>query len=91
MKAYFGVCVIKGINNLPKIAYCWSSDIFVRNKGIKQTMTKNGLKKFANFHLNNSNEETSERLYKCWPTLTSVLRNVQRCYSLGKKILLIRE
>ena len=40
MKAYLGVCVIMGINNLPKLADDWSSDIFIRNDGIKQTMSK---------------------------------------------------
>ena len=86
MKAYFGMCVIMGINDLPKIAYYWSSDIFVGNKGIKQTMTKNMFEEICQFfHLNNSNEENFERFYKCRPTLTSALRNVQRCYSLEKK------
>jgi len=35
MKAYFGVCVIMGMNILPKIADYWSSDIFVGNEGVK--------------------------------------------------------
>ena len=40
MKAYLGICVIMGVNNLPKLADDWSSDIFIRNDRIKQTMSK---------------------------------------------------
>ena len=93
MKAYFGVCVIMGINNLPKIADYESSDIFIGNDGIKRTMTKNRFEEISQFfHLNNSSEEPArgeenfDRLYKCRPALTSILRNAQRCYSPKKNI-----
>ena len=93
MKAYFGVCVIMGINNLPKIADYESSDIFIGNDGIKRTMTKNRFEEISQFfHLNNSSEEPArgeenfDRLYKCRPALTSILRNAQRWYSPKKNI-----
>ena len=93
MKAYLGVCVKMGINNLPKIADYWSSDIFIGNNGIKQTMTKNRFEEISQFfHLNNSStepargEENFDRLYKCRPTLTSIVRNAQHYYSLKKNI-----
>ena len=93
IKAYLGVCVIMGINNLPKLADDWSSDIFIGNNGIKQTMTKNRFEEIKQFfHLNNSGEEPArgeenfDRLYKCRPALTSILRNAQRCYSPKKTI-----
>ena len=80
MKAYLGICVIMGINNLPKIADYWSSDIFIGSDEIKQTMTKNRFEKISQFcHLNNSSEEPAcgeenfDRLYKCRPALTSIL------------------
>ena len=98
MKAYLGVCVIMGINNLPKLADDWSSDIFLRNDGIKQTMSKNRFEEISQFfHLNNSSEEAARseenfaRLYKCRPTLTSILRNAHRCYSPKKKFPSMRE
>ena len=58
MKAYPSVCVMMGINNLPKIADYWSSDIFTSNNRIRQTMTKNRFEEISQFfHLNNSSEE----------------------------------
>ena len=93
MKAYLVVCVITGINNLPKLADYWSSDIFIGNNGIKQTMTKNRFEEISQFfHPNNSSEEPArdeenfDRLYECRPVLTSILRNAQRCYSPKKNI-----
>ena len=35
VKAYFGMCVIMGMNILPKVADYWSVDIFMGNEGIK--------------------------------------------------------
>ena len=82
-----------GINNLPITADYWSSDIFIGNDGIKQTMIKNRFEEISQiFHLNTSSEEPAsgkeifDRLYKCRPALTSILRNAQRCYSPKKNI-----
>ena len=82
-----------GINDLPIIADYWSSDIFIGNDGIKQMMIKNRFEEISQFfHLNNSSEEHArgkenfDRLYKCRPALTSILRNAQRCYSPKKNI-----
>ena len=82
-----------GINNLPIIADYWSSDIFIGNDGIKQTMIKNRFEEISQFfHLNNSSEEPArgkenfDRLYRCRPALTSMLRNAQHCYSPKKNI-----
>ena len=92
MKAYLGVCVIIGINNLPKLADDWSSDIVICNDGIKQTMSKNRFEEISQFfHLNKSSEEPAggdenfDRPYKCRPALTSILRNAHCCYSSKKK------
>ena len=51
LKAYFGVCVIMGINQLPRIADYWKDDPFTGNTGIKQTMTRTAFKKFSNFYI----------------------------------------
>ena len=78
MKAYLGVCVIIGINNLPKLADDWSSDIVICNDGIKQTMSKNRFEEISQFfHLNKSSEE---------PAGGDVLGNAHCCYSSKKKI-----
>ena len=41
VKAYFGICIIMGLNNLPRIAMYWSTDPFIGNTGIQNVMTKN--------------------------------------------------
>ena len=78
---------------MPIIADYWSSDIFIGNDGIKQTMIKNTFEEISQFfHLNNSSEEPArgkenfDRLYRCRPALTSMLRNAQHCYSPKKNI-----
>lgn len=93
VKAYFGMCVIMGMNILPKVADYWSVDIFMGNEGIKRVMAKNRFEEISQFlHLNDTSREPArgeanfDRLYKCRPTLTAVLRNVQRCYLPTKNI-----
>lgn len=93
MKAYFGICVIMGLNILPKVANYWSSDVFLGNEAIKRVMPKNRFEEISQyFHLNDSTsepargEENYDRLYKCRPALTMILRNVQRCYFPTKNI-----
>ncbi|KAL9978523.1 hypothetical protein ACROYT_G016049 [Oculina patagonica] len=93
LKAYFGICVIMGLNILPKVADYWSSDIFMGNEGIKRVMPKNRFEEISQYlHLNDTSREPArgeanfDRLYKCRPALTAVLRNVQRCYSPTKNI-----
>ena len=51
LKAYFGVCVIMGINQLLRIVDYWKDDPFIGNTGIKQTMTRNRFKKFTNLYI----------------------------------------
>jgi len=41
VKAYFGICIIMGLNNLPRIAMYWSTDPFIGNTGIQNVMTWN--------------------------------------------------
>ena len=55
VKAYFGICVIKGLNVLPKVANYWSSDVYMGNEAIKRVMTKNRFEEISQFfHLNDS-------------------------------------
>ena len=84
VKAYFGMCVIMGMNILPMVPDYWSTDIF--NEGIKRVIPKNRFEEISQFLLlNDSSREPArdvnfDRLYKFRPALNAVLRNVQRCY-----------
>ena len=49
LKAYFGVCVIMGIDQLPRIGDYWKDDPFIGNTGIKQTMTRKGFQEISQF------------------------------------------
>jgi len=82
-----------GMNILPKVADYWSLDIFMGNEGIKRVIPKNRFKEISQFlHLNDTSQEPArgeanfDRLYKCRPSLTTVLRNVQRCHLPTKNI-----
>ena len=90
VKAYFGICVIMGLNILPKVADYWSSNIFMGNEGIKRVMPKNRFKEISQYlHLNDTSREPAcgdANFDKCRPALTVVLRNVQHCYSPTKNI-----
>jgi len=87
-----------GMNILRKITDYWSADIFVGNEGVKPDVAKNRFKEISQFlHLNDSSQEPTygeanfDRLYKCRPALTTVLRSVQDCYSPQKTFLSTRE
>ena len=41
VKAYLGICLIMGINNLPRLAMYWSSDQFIGNMGIQNLTLQN--------------------------------------------------
>ena len=43
--------MIMGINQLLRIADYWKDDPFIGNMGIKQTMTRNCVKKFPNLYI----------------------------------------
>ena len=49
MRAYFGLCIIMGINSLLRIAMYWSSDSFIGNMGIQNVMTKNRFEAISQF------------------------------------------
>ena len=93
LKVYFGVCVIMGINQLPRIADYWKDDPFIGNTGIKQTMTRNHFQEISQFlHFADSmrtparGEKGYDQLYKVRLVLNAILENSQRCYSPNKHI-----
>ena len=91
LKAYFGVCMIMGINQLPRIADYWKDDL--GNTGIKQKMTRNRLQEISQFlHFTDSmrtpahGKNVYDQLYNVRQVLNAVLENSQRCYSPNKHI-----
>lgn len=93
MKAYFGLCVIMGLNVLPKISDYWSTEPFLGNEAIKQTMARNRFQEISKFlHFADScvapkkGQDGFDRLYKVRPVLSTVLKNCQTCYSPRKNI-----
>ena len=93
MKAFFGICVIMGINQLPRIADYWKDDPFIGNEGIKRTMPRNCFQEISQFlHFADSTknpargEKGYDRLFKVRPVLNATLENSQRCYSPNKHI-----
>ena len=93
VKAYFGICLIMGINSLPRLAMYWSSDPFIGNTGIQNVMTKNRFEELSQYlHFSNSatepqrGKENFDHLYKVRPLLTGVLENIQKAYEPSKNL-----
>ncbi|KAK3750318.1 hypothetical protein QZH41_010822, partial [Actinostola sp. cb2023] len=93
MKSYFGICVIMGVNVLPKVADYWKDDPFLGNEGIKRVMTRNRYQEISQFlHFADSTLTPArgdvgyDRLYKVRPILNAVLENIQMCYYPSKNI-----
>ena len=93
VKAYLGICLVMGINNLPRLAMYWSSDPFIGNTGIQNVMTKNRFEELSQYlHFSNSatepqrGEENFDRLYKVRALLSGVLENAQKAYEPSKNL-----
>ena len=89
MKAFFGICVIRGINQLPRVADYWKDDPFIGNEGIKRTMLRNcfqEISQFLHFADSTRGEEGYDRLFKVRRVLNATSENSQRCYSPNKHI-----
>ena len=93
LKAYFGICLVMGINNLPRLAMYWSSDPLIGNTGIQNIMTKNRFEELSQYlHFSNSEtepqrgEENFDRLYKVRSLLLGVLENSQKAYEPSKNL-----
>ena len=93
VKAYFGMCIIMGINVLPKVADYWSNDAFIGNDALKKIMPRNRFQELSQFlHFANSHltpprgAENYDRLYKVRSILSAVLKNSQEAYYPGKNL-----
>lgn len=93
LRAYFGLCIIMGINSLPRIAMYWSSDSFIGNMGIQNVMTKNRFEAISQFlHFSDSTREPQQgdanydRLFKVHAILSRVYENIQAVYEPSKNL-----
>uniref|UniRef100_A0A671QAP2 Si:ch211-130m23.5 n=1 Tax=Sinocyclocheilus anshuiensis TaxID=1608454 RepID=A0A671QAP2_9TELE len=79
MRAYVGLNILMGINQLPDYGMYWASDIFIGNAGFKKTMTARRFEKLnQNLHLCDRGSEPSkgelgyDGLYKIRPLMDMV-------------------
>ena len=49
IKAFFGICVIMGINQLPRVADYLKDDAFIGNEGIERTTPRNRFQEISQF------------------------------------------
>ena len=91
--AYFGMCIIMGINSLPRISMYWSSDSFIGNSGIQNVMTKNRFEEISQYiHFNDSSQEPPrgadnyDRLFKVRPILDNILEKIQNVFEPSKNL-----
>ncbi|KAF7687411.1 hypothetical protein HF521_014639, partial [Silurus meridionalis] len=87
MRAYVGLNVLMGINQLPDYGMYWASDIFIGNAGFKKTMTARRFEKLnQNLHLCDRLSEPSkgelgyDGLYKIRPMLDIVGSTMWEAY-----------
>ena len=93
LRAYFGICIIMGINNLPRIAMYWSTDPFIGNTGIQSVMARNRFEELSQYlHFTNSETEPPrgdanfDPLFKIRPIISIVLNNIQNAYEPSKNL-----
>lgn len=87
MRAYVGLNVLMGINQLPDYGMYWASDIFIGNAGFKKTMTARRFEKLnQNLHLCDRLSEPTkgelgyDGLYKIRPLLDIVGSTMWEAY-----------
>ena len=93
LKAYFGLCIIMGINTLPRIAMNWSSNRYIGNIGVQETMTKNRFEEISQYmHFSDSTQEPQrgdddyDRLFKVRRIMNMVLSNFKQIYDPSKNM-----
>ena len=93
LKAFLGVVIIMGINNLPSIGLYWSTNSFLGNPGIQKVMTKNRFEQLMQvLHFNDSSKEPKrgedgfDRLYKIRPVISHFTRKFKESYSPSENI-----
>ena len=64
LKAYFGLCIIMGINTLPRITMNWSSNRYIGNMGVQETMTKNRFEEISQYMQSQRRDDDYDCLFK---------------------------
>ncbi|XP_052224356.1 piggyBac transposable element-derived protein 4-like [Dreissena polymorpha] len=85
--------ILMGINMLPNAEMFWSTDPFINNAGITNTMTCNRFQKLVQyFHIADRTtapgrgETGYDPLFKLRPVMESVSRTFQEIYTLNKEV-----
>ena len=98
LKAYIGLCIIMGINTLPRIAMNWSSNCYIGNIGVRQTMTKNHFEEISQYmHFSDSTQEPQwgdddyDRLFEVCRIMNMVLSNLKWVYDPSKECQSMKE
>ena len=86
MCSFFGLNILMGINQLPKISLYWDSDLFLGNAGFKTTIP---LKCFwilnRYFHISDPRQENpTDKLTKIRPLISKLENAFQNVYVPGK-------
>ena len=71
MKAFLGINFIMGINKLPSLEDCWSTDKCIKNEKIQNAMTRTRFQSILqNLHFsNNDNDDKTDKSYKICPVI----------------------
>ena len=88
MSAFFGLNILMGINQLPRIPLYWNSDLFLGNAGFKTTIP---LKRFwilnRYFHISDPRQENpTDKLTKIRPLISKLENAFQNVYVPGKNL-----
>ena len=98
LKAYIGLCIIMGINTLPRIAMNWSSNCYIGNIGVRETMTKNQFEEISQYmHFSDSTQEPQwgdddyDRSFEVCRIMNMVLSNLKWVYDPSKECQSMKE
>jgi hypothetical protein len=93
MKAYLGLNIMMGINELPAYKDYWSKDLFLGNEGAKSVMTVRRYEKLTEyFHVSDRESEPAkesrnyDKLFKVREVITMAKRNFKETYRPNKNL-----
>ncbi|XP_052283877.1 piggyBac transposable element-derived protein 4-like [Dreissena polymorpha] len=93
MRAFLAINILMEINQLPNAEMFWSSNPFINNAGITNTMKCNRFQKLVQyFHVADRSTEPGrgepgyDKLFKVRPVMESVSRTFQDIYMLNKEV-----
>ena len=93
MRAFIGINIIMGINNLPEADMYWSGNSFLGNAGIQNVMSCNRYQKLSQyFHVSDCASEVPrdhpqhDRLHKVRPVINHIARTFKCTYHLSREV-----